>query len=120
MSIKITKKQKRILDFIYNFTRDNDYSPSYREIASGLGLRSPASVSEHIDNLVQLGALRRAPGSARSLELVDLSFPETTALFATFLPKVSSEDAKTLLKAAEILGLEFKDQTLIGDQNGHI
>ncbi|MBQ2637627.1 hypothetical protein IJG10_00675, partial [Candidatus Saccharibacteria bacterium] len=38
MGIKITKKQKRILDFISDYKDKNGVSPTYREIAAGLEL----------------------------------------------------------------------------------
>lgn len=81
MKTKLTKKQALIIDFINDFTARQGESPSYREIMSALGLSSVSAVAEHIDNLVKKGALKKIPGAARSLEVVDLSFPETTALF---------------------------------------
>ena len=108
MALKLTKKQKRLMDFLQDFQNNHDYSPSYREIAAGLGLRSVASVAEHIDNLVQLGFLKRNSGSARSLEIVDLSFPETIALFKQRLEFASDPDREVLLEAAQILGLELE------------
>ena len=107
MAVKLTKKQKLLLDFLTNFMAENDYSPSYREIASGMGLKSVASVAEHIDNLVALGALKRDPGEPRSLKVVDLSYPETTSLFRAKLAVANEEDATTLRKAAEILGVSL-------------
>lgn len=107
MSVKLTKKQKLLLDFLSEFLKTHDYSPSYREIAAGMGLKSVASVAEHIDNLVAVGAIRKAPGMARSLEVVDLSFPETTALFKSRMLGATEEEAEVLRKAAEILGVEL-------------
>jgi hypothetical protein len=43
------------------------------------------------------------------LEVVDMSYPETTTLFRTRISVASEEDKKVLLKAAEILGLEGVD-----------
>ena len=107
MGIKITKKQQGILDFIADFTEKNGISPTYREIAAGLELKSVASVAEHIDNLVALGALKKATdGSARALEIVDLSYPETTNLFKARMFTATEEEKKVLKKAAGILGLE--------------
>lgn len=108
MALKLTKKQKRLMDFLQDFQNNHDYSPSYREIAAGLGLRSVASVAEHIDHLVQQGFLKRIAGSARSLEIVDLSFPETTALFKQRLEFASESDQEILLEAANILGLDLE------------
>ena len=106
MSIKLTKKQQVLLDFIKEFMNTHDYSPSYREICAGLGLSSTASVAEHINNLVALGALKKNDGAARSLEIVDLSFPETTALFQSRLITATPEEQKVLTEAAAILGLD--------------
>jgi len=108
MTLKLTKKQKRLMDFLQDFQNNHDYSPSYREIAAGLGLRSVASVAEHIDHLVQQGFLKRSTGASRSLEIVDLSFPETTALFKQRLEFASEADREVLLQAAEILGLDLE------------
>ena len=107
MALKLTKKQKRLMEFLQDFQNNHDYSPSYREIAAGLGLRSVASVAEHIDHLVQRGFLKRTTGSARSLEIVDLTFPETTALFKQRLEFASDADQAILLEAATILGLDL-------------
>lgn len=107
MAVKLTKKQKQLIAFLDNFMVENDYSPSYREIAAGMGLKSVASVAEHIDNLVALGALKRDPGEPRSLQIVDLSYPETTSLFRAKLSVASEEDAEILKKAANILGLDI-------------
>ncbi len=107
MGIKLTKKQKCLLDFIRDFTDKNNLSPTYREIAAGLELKSVASVAEHIDNLVKLGALKKhGEGTARALEIVDLTFPETTNLFKFKIEHSTPEEKDILLQAANILGLE--------------
>lgn len=107
MKNKLTKKQALIIDFIKDFTAAHGESPSYREIMTALGLTSVSAVAEHVENLVAKGALRKTPGAARSLEVVDLSYPETTALFRQALQTASSSDQATLLAAAELLGIEL-------------
>ena len=106
MSVKITKKQQRILDFITDYIDKNGVSPTYREIAAGLELKSVASVAEHVDNLVLRGVLRRSEDHGRVLEVVDLTFPETTALFKNRMTYASDEEKDILRKAANILGVE--------------
>ena len=59
MSIKLTKKQTLIIEFISSFTEVKGYSPSYREIMAGIGLNSVSAVAEHINNLVKKGVIHR-------------------------------------------------------------
>ncbi|MBR2586984.1 hypothetical protein IKE71_01260 [Candidatus Saccharibacteria bacterium] len=109
MSTKLTKKQKQIVDFILDFTENNSYSPTYREIMSGLGLSSVSAVAEHIDNLIEKGVLKKTPGAARSLEVLYNSHPETVKLFNEKLssPDLSEEQIGILLKAADLLDLDL-------------
>lgn len=66
----ITRRQKEVLDFISSFTQRNGYSPSYEEIAHGLGLRSLATVHKHITNLHNKGLLQRAHNRSRSIDVL--------------------------------------------------
>ena len=69
-AVRPTKKQRELLDFIEDFIKENGYSPSYREIMSGLQYNSVATVALHIGNLIKRGHLRKREHSARSLEVV--------------------------------------------------
>ena len=108
--IKLTKKQTLVYNFIADFIEVHGYSPSYRDVCAGLGLSSVSAVAEHIDNLVKLGALKKVSGSARSLEVVDFTYPETTNLFRQAMSTANEEDIKTLRRAAEILGLNLEKE----------
>jgi len=108
MAVKLTKKQLAVLNFLEDFTEENGYSPSYREIVSGLGLSSVSAVAEHIENLVQKGVLQKVPGAARSLEVLDYKHEETVNLFKAKMADVSDEEKIILEKAAEILNLDLE------------
>ena len=108
MSVKLTKKQLAVLTYIEDFTEAQGYSPSYREIMAGLGLSSVSAVAEHVDNLVEKGALKKVPGAARSLEILDYKHEETVKLFKEKMLAASDDDKKVLAKAAEILGLDLE------------
>ncbi len=69
-TVRPTKKQKELLDFIETFIHEHGYSPSYREIMSGLKYNSVATVALHVNNLIKRGHIRKRDRSARSLELV--------------------------------------------------
>lgn len=66
---RLTKKQAEVLHFVKEFLATHAYAPSYREIAEGLGLSSPATIFEHIRALHSKGFLRLDEGEARSVEL---------------------------------------------------
>lgn len=65
----VTKRQKQVLDFVARFVEDNGYSPSYEEIARGLGLASLATVHKHISTLETKQYLKRGFNQSRSLDL---------------------------------------------------
>ncbi len=69
-SIRPTKKQHDLLEFIEKFIAEHGYSPSYREIMQGLNYTSVATVSLHVNNLIRRGHLRKRDRSARSLEVI--------------------------------------------------
>ncbi len=66
----ITRRQKEVLDFLSTFTSRNGYSPSYEEIAAGLGLNSLATVHKHVTNLQSKGLLQRAHNRSRSIDVL--------------------------------------------------
>jgi len=69
-TVRPTKKQRELLTFIEHFITEHGYSPSYREIMSGLNYTSVATVALHVNNLITRGHLRKRDHSARSLEVV--------------------------------------------------
>jgi repressor LexA len=69
-SVRPTKKQKELLNFIEEFINVRGYSPSYREIMKGMQYTSVATVSLHVSSLIKRGHLQKRDRSARSLEVV--------------------------------------------------
>lgn len=69
-TVRPTKKQRELLDYIEQFIKEHGYSPSYREVMNGLDYTSVATVSLHINSLIRRGHLRKRDRSARSLEVV--------------------------------------------------
>jgi repressor LexA len=66
----LTRRQKQVYDFISNFVDRHGYSPSFEEIAEGLGLSSLATVHKHISNLEDKQLLRRDYNRSRSIDLL--------------------------------------------------
>jgi repressor LexA len=66
----LTRRQKEVYDFISGFVDRHGYSPSFEEIAEGLGLSSLATVHKHISNLEDKQLLRRDYNRSRSIDLL--------------------------------------------------
>jgi repressor LexA len=64
----LTRRQREVMDFIAEFLRDRNYSPSFEEIGQGLQLSSLATVHKHVSTLERKGFLRRGYNQSRSLE----------------------------------------------------
>ncbi len=98
MTVKLTKKQLAVLNYLQDFTEEKGYSPSYREMMAGLGLSSVSAVAEHVENLVEKGVLKKMPGAARSLEILDYKHEETVELFKVRMMDCTEEEKKILIK----------------------
>ena len=70
-SVRPTKKQFEILEFIEKFINEHGYSPSYREIMSSLNYTSVSTVAMHVNSLLKRGHLIKREHSARSIEIVN-------------------------------------------------
>lgn len=106
--MKITKKQKVLLDFIASFSENQGFSPSYREIAEALGYKSIATVAEHINNLVALDLIRKNDGAARSLEVVRADTAPVLSLdkqISVRLKQLDELELASVKKAFKILNI---------------
>ena len=73
--------QEKILAYIKTEIRAHGYPPSVREIANAVGLKSTATVHDHLQRLERQGYIRRNPLKPRALEIVtdtvDMKNPES-------------------------------------------
>jgi len=66
----LTRSERRVLEYIRRHLEENHYeSPSYEEIARGVGLRSASNIQAHIEKLMAKGYLTKRRNSHRSIEL---------------------------------------------------
>ena len=114
-NIRPTRKQKELLSYIETFIAEHGYSPSYREIMNGLSYTSVATVSLHVNNLINRGHLRKRDRSARSLEVVTASIGTDklpTNQIAPGEEKWLVEKVEHAFQQLEGLGAELKDASL--------
>lgn len=67
---KLTIKQTEVLTYIKKYTAMHGYPPAIREICSGLGLSSPATVHAHIKKLENAGAIKTSNNKFRTIEIL--------------------------------------------------
>lgn len=83
----MTAQQHKLLTFINGYTTANGYSPSFAEMADGIGQKSKSSIDRLVRGLEERGLLRRRANRARLLEVVKPDEPSSLvkaapALFA--------------------------------------
>lgn len=73
---KLSTRQKKILDFIETFLRENGFPPTIREIGEAVNIASTSVVNYNLNKLVERGFLERAPEVSRGLRLVNQPEPQ--------------------------------------------
>ena len=68
--IPLPPRQQQVLDAIRGHVQANGFPPTIRELGAMLGLRSSATVAQHLQALVDKGYLERQEGKPRTLRLL--------------------------------------------------
>ena len=63
----VSKKQEEILNYIDKTINNKGYSPTVREIAEAVGLKSTSTVQYHLNKLINLGFLDKSDNISRSI-----------------------------------------------------
>jgi len=103
----LTTKQKKVYSIIEAYIKQNGISPTVREICAMLGDKTPGAVQGILDRLEQKGAIRRQPGTARSIQLLD----EEAQLYQqpVYLPeikKITNRNVDDLLNIYNIVNYQ--------------
>lgn len=70
--VEVTPRQMEILRFTADFIKKNGFSPTYAEIAKGIGSHG-GNVYHMVDKLCEMGYMRRPKfQSSRALEIVKM------------------------------------------------
>lgn len=98
---EITERQKEVLNFISQFTENNDYPPTVREISDNFKI-SLRAVQDHITALQKKGYLTQSQKRARSIRV---------------LTDCREKDSKTILEKVPILGTVAAGKPLLSEEN---
>lgn len=67
--LPLTDRQREVLEFIKNNMAF--FSPTVREIAAAMSIKSPHGVTVHLEALERKGYIRMANGKPRGIEVID-------------------------------------------------
>ena len=64
-----TPKQQEVYRFVVDFIKQNNYSPTQKEIARGINIseKSISCITRYLDELEKLNWVTRVPGTERSV-----------------------------------------------------
>ena len=68
---KLTDAQNELYEWIKNYMRDFQHSPSIRQMMQAMGLKSPAPIQSRLKHLQEKGYISWQEGKARTLQIVD-------------------------------------------------
>jgi repressor LexA len=68
--IELTSEQQRVYNYLVSFRNENGFPPTVREVALGLGYKSPNNARQHLQLIEQKGHIRIIPQIARGIEFL--------------------------------------------------
>lgn len=102
---RLTVRQRGILAMIRKWIQEHGYPPTVREIAAGVGLKSPSSVAHHLEAMQRLGVLRRDAHGPRAVDIRGSArfgvVPEVTGDAGVRVPVLGAIAAGTPILADE-------------------
>lgn len=100
--MNLTSRQFEVLDYIKKFIATKGYSPTVREIADGLGFKSPSSAQDHIKKLVASGIITIDQKKSRTIELLVQNEYATTSETVTSVPILNDKDNSLIREFLEV------------------
>ena len=70
----LTDAQNELYEWIRNYVKDFQHSPSIRQMMNAMGLKSPAPIQSRLKHLQEKGFIFWQEGKARTLQLVEEVF----------------------------------------------
>jgi repressor LexA len=118
---RLTEKQEKVLQFIVRFVRENNISPTVREIMKGMGLSSPRPVQDHLKILQRKGYLSVKNSISRGIRL-SRQLMDIPVLGRVGAGKVIAEtdiqgyiDLNNIITGShELFGLRVKGNSMMG------
>ena len=118
---KLTEAQNELYEWIRNYVKDFQHSPSIRQMMNAMGLKSPAPIQSRLKHLQEKGFISWQEGKARTLKLVDeiidgIPIKGSVAaggLIETFSDVQENLDISDFLKKKDVFALTVNGDSMI-------
>ena len=108
----LTAAQQELYDWLVDYIRDNQHSPSIRQMMEAMGLRSPAPIQSRLDHLKRKGYIAWNEGKARTIRVLqqeEQGLPIMGAIAAGSMVEVFPETRETA-ERLDLASLPFKTE----------
>ena len=110
MDKRLSKRQRRIIEFLNEYIRENGYPPSIREIGADAGISSTSVVSYNLRRLEEEGYISRDREVSRGLKLTSAARTQMMSEEVVRLPLLGR------IVAGEPIPVPASDFPLMGDE----
>ena len=110
MDDRLSKRQRRILEFLNEYIEENSYPPSIREIGAAAGISSTSVVSYNLRRMEEKGYISRDREVSRGLKLTSAAHARMTPEAVVRLPLLGR------IVAGEPIPVPASDFSLMGDE----
>ncbi|HEY9764700.1 MAG TPA: transcriptional repressor LexA [Trichocoleus sp.] len=103
----LTSAQQELYDWLVEYIREHQHSPSIRQMMRAMGLKSPAPIQSRLEHLKNKGYIEWSEGKARTIRIRDKArgVPILGTIAAGFVNEVFTDDIERL----DLTGLPIKN-----------
>ncbi|MDB4948516.1 MAG: LexA repressor [Gemmatimonadetes bacterium] len=123
----LNKIERRILNYLVDYLKENTYQPSIREIGKRFGIKSTKTVSEHLQSLADKGHIERDASRSRGVKILGMNL-SPSVVSIPFYGKIAAgkpsllrehvrdeyEMDKRFAPSADAFFLQIKGESMMG------
>ena len=117
----LTQAQNDLYEWIKNYMRDFQHSPSIRQMMQAMGLKSPAPIQSRLKHLQEKGYISWQEGKARTMQVVDeitggvpiMGSVAAGGLIETYSDVQENLDISDVLKKKNVFALTVNGDSMI-------
>ena len=117
----LSTAQNELYEWIKNYMKDFQHSPSIRQMMEAMGLKSPAPIQSRLKHLQHKGLIKWQEGKARTLQIVEEIFDGVPilgsvaagGLIETFTDVNEKLDITEILKKKDVFALTVNGDSMI-------